>query len=583
MKAKKTIQDIKPYPVPLFDDTGFLKLDSNENDFGPSPKVLDALKNIEQSDVQYYPYYGELIEKLAKHHGVELENIILTAGADEAISAIFGTFLELQDTVLTVAPSFVMPKLYAKINGLNYKEIEYKTKWEFPTQDFIENINEEIDLIHLTTPNSPTGEIIEREIIEKIINLSAGKAILIDETYGNYSDVTALDLIKDNQNIFVVRSFSKDFALAGLRLGYIISAPQNIKNLRKYLSPYNVSTLTVKAGIAALDDVEYFKNIKIEIEKSKKILSEGLEKLGAKVYPTKTNFILVDFGAKADFIYKILLDNKIKVKHFHQAHMLENTFRIAVPRLENTMKILEILKIKPTIIFDMDGVLIDASKSYRVAVQKTFNHFSGKEVTTEEISATKKLGGLNNDWDLTEFLLKKYGFETDKDKIVEVFQSFYKELADIEEPLVDCEFFDALKKDYNLGIFTGRLKQEAFFTLEKHKFTKYFYPIITLEDVGLERQKPDCLGLKIIKEKIITDTIYYLGDTVDDMDCAITANVNGIGILPPQDKSDELKNLLKSKNAMVVLEQAKDLETFLKGELCEKLKKQGKHSKQKLK
>lgn len=563
MKAKKTIQDLKPYPVPLFEEEGYLKLDSNENDFGPSPKVIEALKNIDPSDVQYYPYYGKLIEKLAKYHGVEIDNIILTAGADEAINAIFGTFLEPKNTVLTVTPSFVMPKLYAKINGLNYKEIPYKTKWEFPTEDFINNIDENIDLIHLTTPNSPTGEIIEHSTIEKIIEVAGEKAILIDETYGNYASVSATDVIKSNDNIFVVRSFSKDFALAGLRLGYVISAPQNIKHLRKYLSPYNVSTLTVKAGIAALEDLEYFKNVKVEMEKSKKILSEGLEKLGGKVYPTKTNFIFVDFGSKADFVYKKLLSNKIKVKYFNHASMLENSFRIAVPKLENTLKILEILKIRSTIIFDMDGVLIDASKSYRVAVQKTFNHFSGKEVTTDEISATKKLGGLNNDWDLTEFLLKKYGFETDKDKIVEVFQVFYEKLADIEEPLVDCEFFENLSKNYDLGIFTGRLKPEAFFTLDKHNFTKYFYPIITMEDVGLERQKPDCLGLKIIKEKIITDKIYYLGDTIDDMECAITAEVIGIGVLPPQDKSNELIDLLKSKNAMVVLEQTKDLEKTL--------------------
>lgn len=570
MKAKKTIQDLKPYPVPLFDEEGYLKLDSNENDFGPSPKVMDALKNIDPSDVQYYPYYGKLIEKLAIHHGVTIENIILTAGADEAINSIFGTFLEAKDTVLTVTPSFVMPKLYAKINGLNYKEIPYQTKWEFPTEDFIKNIDENINLIHLTTPNSPTGEIIKRETIERIIQASGEKAVLIDETYGNYAKVSVLDLVKSNENIFIVRSFSKDFALAGLRLGYVISAPQNIKHLRKYLSPYNVSTLTLKAGIAALDDLEYFENVKAEMEKSKKILSEGLEKLGGKVYPTKTNFIFADFGPKADFIYKKLLSNKIKVKYFHHAPMLENSFRIAVPKLENTLRILEALKVRPTVIFDMDGVIIDASKSYRVAVQKTFNHFSGKEVTTDEISATKKLGGLNNDWDLTEFLLKKYGYEVDKNKLVEVFQSYYEKLADIEEPLVNCAFFENLSKNYDLAIFTGRLKQEATFTLDKHGFTKYFYPIITLEDVGLERQKPDCLGLKLIKEKIITNKIYYLGDTVDDMECAITAEVKGIGVLPPQDKSDELKDLLKSKNAMVVLEKTEDLEKILEDDYAKK-------------
>lgn len=573
MKAKKTIQEIKPYPVPLFEEEGYLKLDSNESDFGPSPKVIEALRSVVSSDIQYYPYYGKLLQKLADFHKVEIDNIILTVGADEAISAIFGTFLEYGNTVLTVTPSFVMPKIYAKLNGLNYKEIPYSENWIFPENEFAQNITDEINLVHLTTPNSPTGEIIDSSVIENIVQNAGEKAVLIDETYGNYSGVSSLDLVKTHDNVFVVRSFSKDFALAGLRLGYVISDSRNIKHIRKYLSPYNVSTITVKAGIAALDDVKYFEKVRFDMEKSKQVLADGLEKLGAKVYPSKTNFLCVDFGKKADFVYRKLLASKIKVKYFNHApsgpNLLENTMRIAVPRMENTLKVLETLKIKPTIAFDMDGVLVDASKSYRVAVQETFKQFSGQEVTAEEISATKKLGGLNNDWDLTEFLLKKQGIEIPKDDIVEAFQRYYEKLAEIEEILVDKNFLENLSKNYNLAIFTGRLKKEAFFTLERNGVAEYFSPIITLEDVGLERQKPDCLGLKLVKEKIITDKIYYLGDTVDDMVCVMESNqqggvpVTGIGVLPPQDKSDELKSLLKSKNAMVVLEQTKDLETFL--------------------
>lgn len=563
MKAKKTINAIKPYPVLLFEEEGYLKLDSNESDFGPSSKVLKALSQVEPEDVQYYPYYGDLLQKLANFHDVDIENVILTDGADEAIEAILSTFLEFNQTVLTVAPSFIMPKIYARREGLNYNEISYTKKWEFPAEEFIKNIDK-ADLVHLTTPNSPTGEIIEQSVMNKIICKAGDKAVLIDETYANYAGVTNLDLVKDSDNIFIVRSFSKDFALAGLRLGYIISAPENIQALRKYLAPYNVSKLTVKAGLAALDDIEHIENVKIGIEESKKIMIQELQKLGATIFPSKTNFLCVDFGSKADFINKKLLDNKIKVKYFDQTNLLENCFRIAVPKIENAKKVIDALKVKPTVVFDMDGVLIDASKSYRVAVQKTFQHFSGNEVTMEEISQTKKLGGLNNDWDLTEFLLKKYNVNVSYNDIVNIFQSYYEKLADIEEPLIDKEFFQNLSKDYNLAIFTGRLKKEAFFTLDKHGFTDYFYPIITMDDVGEDRQKPDCLGLDMIKEKIITDKIYYLGDTVDDMTCAITASVTGIGVLPPQDKSDELKNLLKSKNAMVVLNQTKDLVEFLK-------------------
>lgn len=568
MKPKKTINDLKAYPAPLFAEVGYLKLDSNESDFGPSPKVLEALSKVNIADLQYYPHYGDLVQKLADFHKVEVDNIILTCGADEAISGILGTFLEFGQTVLTVAPTFVMPKLYSQRDGLIFKEISYNDKWEFPADEFLKHI-ESADLIHLTTPNSPTGEVIEQSVILEIIEKAGAKAILIDETYANYAGITNLDLIRKNDNVFITRSFSKDFALAGLRLGYIISAAENIVSLRKFFSPYNVSNITVKAGLAALDDIGHLNKVKSELEESKKLLTAEFEKLGAHVYPSKSNFICVDLGEKAEFIYKKLLQNKIKVKFFDKTPLLENHVRIGIPKLENAKKLIKALETKPTVVFDMDGVLIDASKSYRVAVQKTFNTFTGKEVTMEEISQIKKLGGLNNDWDLTEFLLKKYGFEIEYDKIVDTFNTFYRALADIEEPLVSHEFFKNLAKDYNLAIFTGRVKEEAFFTLEKHGFTDYFYPIITMEEVGFEKQKPDCLGLEIIKKKIITDRLYYLGDTVDDMICAISANVTGIGVLPPQDKSDELNNLLKSKNAMVVLNEAVELLDFLQKEQME--------------
>lgn len=564
MKAKEAVQKIEPYPVDLFDEEGFLKLDSNENDFGPSPKVVDAIKNISSDDIKYYPYYGKLIQKLADFHGVDIENIILTAGADEAISSIFSTFLEVGQTVLTVEPSFVMPRIYAKVNGLNFREVSYKKKWEFPQEEFLKNIDGS-SLIHLTTPNSPTGEIIEKKVIEKIIKKAKGKAILIDETYANFCEISNLDLAKGNDNIFIVRSFSKDFALAGLRLGYVISSEENISNLRKYLSPYNVSNLSVKAGLAAIDDIEYFKGVKKEIEKSKELLAKGLQKLDNTIYiyPSKTNFLCVDFGDKAEFVYKKLLDNKIKVKYFKNIPLLENTMRITVPTLENTKKILSVLEKKTAIVFDMDGVLIDASKSYRVAVQKTFEYFAKKQTSAQEISEAKKLGGLNNDWDLTQYLLKKEGLNIPYDDIVQIFQSHYEKLAQIEEPLVSAEFLEELSKDYTLAVFTGRLREEAYYTLDKHNFTKYFYPIITLQDVGMKRQKPDSLGLEIVKQKIILDEIYYLGDTVDDMVCAGSANVKAIGILPPQDKSEDLKNFLKSKKAVVVLEQTSQLIPFL--------------------
>lgn len=216
------------------------------------------------------------------------------------------------------------------------------------------------------------------------------------------------------------------------------------------------------------------------------------------------------------------------------------------------------------IIFDMDGVLIDTSNSYRVAIKETFEYFAKKEMTFEEITEAKNLGGLNNDWDLTEYLLKKHSINVDYKQIVDVFQGIYLKLLPYEKSLVDARFISELSQNHHLAIFTGRPRPEALFALERHNVIDYFYPVITMDDLPQDKQKPNTLGIEMIKEQIQADKIYYLGDTVDDMICAKNAKVIGIGVLPPQDKSDSLKERLQKAGAVVVLNETKELENALK-------------------
>ncbi len=218
---------------------------------------------------------------------------------------------------------------------------------------------------------------------------------------------------------------------------------------------------------------------------------------------------------------------------------------------------------KQTIIFDMDGVLIDASNSFRVAAADTYKHYSGLELPLEEVSKLKKSGGHNNDWDMVEFLLGKINIIVNKDELVEYFENIYKVLSEKETPLVDNKFFDVLSKNYNLAIFTGRTQHDTQRTLKKHDWNKYFYPIITMQEVGINHQKPDNLGIELIKEELNSEKYYFLGDTVDDMKAAKMSNVEGVGVLPPHDKSDELSNLLKLAGAKIVFKTANDFVDYL--------------------
>ena len=486
MKPKKSVEEMLGYFVPMYENDWDIKIDSNENNYGASPKVYEALKNCNIKDISFYPFYGELSQKIADFYGFELDNIKVTNGADEAIQGIIQTYLEKDETLLTLDVSFEMPVIYAQIQGGKIKRVPFKEKWSFPISEFVEAITSDVKIIYIASPNNPTGNLIEENDLKIILEKAQNKVVLIDETYANYSGTTYKKYVNEYDNVFITRSFSKDFALAGMRLGCVISNEENIKNLKKVISPFSVNALAMKAGIAALEDNEYFFNLRTEILSSRDKLKIFFEELGAKVYPSYANFLLIDFG---------------------------------------------------------------------------------KKVSQEEIQAAKNLGGLNNDWDLTKFLLDKEGINVTYKDLVDVFQEIYwndgKGVINNEEPLFDREIFEELSKNYNISIFTGRLRAEAMFALEKFNAVDLFFPILTTDDIPEGMGKPNPYGLNLTKEMTIASSYTYFGDTSDDILAAKAAKYKAIGVLPPQDKSQELIESLKSKGAQATLNSVNDIKSIL--------------------
>lgn len=571
VEPKDSVKAIEPYEVPLFAEEYKLKLDSNENIFGCSNKVYEALRNLSSEQISRYPHYGVLTEKISEYISVPSEYIKVTNGADEALFALIQTYLSEKDAMITVTPSFSMPKLYANIIGASVIEVPYKKRWEFPINEFISEIknNPKIKIVHITSPNNPTGECLPPEYAEKIISVSQDKLVIFDETYASYCKQSMIPKVKEYDNIAVVKSFSKDFALAGLRIGYIITEPKRIKVLKTVVSPYSVNIAATIAAEAALCDLEHLEKIKTEIRKSKEILSLGLQKLGFEVYPSEANFVLFDAGKKAEYVYHTLLKNGIKVRKF-SAEQMQGLIRITAPDCDNSEMILSLLQPKKTLIFDMDGVLVDVSNSYRTTIKKTYEHFSGKNLDYEEITKAKNLGGLNNDWDLTEYLLKKDGINVDKKQIIDIFEKIYfddgKGLIKKEQFLFDKELIKELSQKYNLCIFTGRPETEANYTLKTNSIKEYFYPIITMDNLPKDKQKPDKYGIEIIKEKVMSTEIYYFGDTKDDIVCGKSAQIKTIGVLAPQHQSEEMKKHLTDNGAECVLSSINELLTITERE-----------------
>ena len=564
-EAKKHLKNIIPYPTDKEFDWD-LKLDFNENLIGPSHKVIRAIRNIKPEKIKFYPFYEKLIEAIAAYNKVNTENVIPVNGTDEGYRYIFDAYCSFGDNVLTVTPAFSMPKIYASIANCNYKEVPYKKRWEFPIEEFLEEIDNSIKLIILTSPNSPTGELISDENIICIIEKAKNSLVIIDETYSNYANKTYMEYSKKYDNVLILKSMSKDFATAGLRLGYLVGNKDIIDNIKRIASPYSVNSVAAVAGVAALEDTYHVECVKKEIEKSKKYLTEELSEIADEVYPSFTNFICINFGDKAEYIYKKLLKNKIKTKML--SGIAKNCFRLTIPPLRDAKRLVKVLKDKkPLIVFDMDGVLIDASASYRIAIQETYMYFSKKQVSLSEIQEWKNKGGFNNDWILTQKLLEEAKVKVKFEDIVQKFNEFYfgndgDGLISNERWLISKEELQKLAKKYDLAIFTGRQRHEAIFALKNAGVEDLFAPIITMDEVK-EEQKPSPKGLEIIKNILKPEKIYYLGDTRDDIKAGISANVPTIGVLPPQDKSENLKNILKNDGAIGILNDVCDLIKFL--------------------
>ncbi len=565
---RKSVQKAKGYDIPLYLDDYRLKLDVNENVMGPSPRVIEALRNITEDKIKFYPAYGEILEKLSAYNKISTGMILPANGADEAISYVFDTFVEPTDSVLTVTPSFLMPKIYAKTLGCCYKEVPYAEKWVFPTDELIKNIDQTTKLIIITSPNNPTAEAIKEQDLLKILEAAQNSYVLIDETYVNYAERSFIDLIEKYPNILIARSMSKDFALAGLRFGYLLATEENIAHVKKVIRPYCVNNLAVTAACAALDDIEHLNTAIKEVRQAREVLKHGIKPYAERIYHSDSNFLLCDFGERADFVYKKLLKSSIKVKHFGETPQLENHLRIGIPSVKDTEYILESLKQRDLIIFDMDGVLADTSNSYSSAIKGVYEELTGKKLTEEDIQQARKRGGLNCDWTLTSFLLERDGINIPFNEMVAKFQELYQGkdwdgFIRNEKILISPESIAKLAQSYDLAVFTGRPRDEAWFFLQHHGIDKYFHPVITMDDMPRGKQKPNPWGVFEILRITDPKKVYYLGDTVDDMFAARQANVTGIGVLPPQEKGEELRRILKAHGAAEILENTEDIMQLL--------------------
>ena len=274
-----------------------IRLHLNESPYSPPPHILEAIqKYLPYANRYQHPELSERFSALAADYNkVEPENIFPTPGGDGALRSIFYNLAQVGDKVVTNYPAYSMYKVYSSVRGLNHVKIKLieGEEWWYEDRERLLSESKGARLVIIDNPNNPTGSpMLDEELVKELATNVRG-FIVIDEAYYEFYGKTFARMIYDYPNVLIVRTLSKAFSMASLRVGYLIGNEEVVKALKKTSTPFDVSLPGLIAGIKALEDPSYVKEVVNKININKEYLIKELRGLGLKVFNSYTNFIFV--------------------------------------------------------------------------------------------------------------------------------------------------------------------------------------------------------------------------------------------------------------------------------------------------
>jgi len=318
-----------------------VKLNTNENPYPPSPAVLDALARIEPEQLRRYPdpLGNSFRQTAAELNGLSVENIMCCNGGDDLLSIAFRAFCDKKHPVAYPVPTYSLYPVLARLQNCRAIEIPFDDRNSLP--EALAAAGAALTIV--CNPNAPTGTFVEVDDIAEL----AGKlqsVLLVDEAYVDFAEDSCAGLVRNFDNVIILRSMSKGYSLAGLRFGYAIGQADLIAGLIKVKDSYNVDTLAIKAATAAIKDQQYFRqNIK-KVKEARRELTESLRKMGFEVPDSFANFLLArSKNYKAAEIYGKLAQRNIYVRYFDLPG-LEDKLRITVGTDKQNDKLLAALR-----------------------------------------------------------------------------------------------------------------------------------------------------------------------------------------------------------------------------------------------
>jgi histidinol-phosphate aminotransferase len=343
LKPRDAVRNLPTYHPPLGGRTG-LRLDFNENTVGCSPRVLDRLRRIDFEELARYPEREPVEAVVAAHLGVRADELLLTNGVDEAIHLLCEAYLEPSDEVCLVVPTFSMYEIFAKATGARVVNLPADENFAFPLQAIRQQINHATRLIVIANPNNPTGSAANVEDLLAVADSAPGAALLIDEAYFEFHGETLLRQWTDRPNIFVARTFSKAYGLAGLRAGILCGHRERMDSVRRVASPYNVNSVALACLSDALEDEEYVRAYVQQVLEGRDRLHAELERLGIHYWPSRANFVLMRLGDLTSAFIRGMRERGILVRDRSRDYGCQGCVRITLGCNEHTDRLLDALR-----------------------------------------------------------------------------------------------------------------------------------------------------------------------------------------------------------------------------------------------
>jgi len=341
-RARKAIVEMSGYaPGEQPTDPNIIKLNTNENPYPPAPEVKRALGKIPIEALLKYPdpTAEPLRSAAARLYRVKKDQILIGNGSDELLTIIVCTFADPKDCIAVASPTYSLYKTLAQIQDAKMEEIPFPEDYSLPKKLF----NNRARIVFLPNPNAPSGTLVGRKDISRLAKSLKGLLVL-DEAYVDFASDNCLPLLKQHPNLVILRTLSKSYSLASLRLGIAAASQEIIRQMMKVKDSYNINLATQLGGLAALEAQAHMKKNAERICKSRAKLTRDLEKLGFFVWPSQANFVLARVPDNKAKRYYLTLKKRGILVRFFDTPRLCNSLRITVGKPSENAQLIRILK-----------------------------------------------------------------------------------------------------------------------------------------------------------------------------------------------------------------------------------------------